>query len=307
MKLWWSRRSEILATRRGRRWPWIVALALLLCVLPLDRRVSAPAVMAPINVAAIVSGEAAMVDRVLVRNGQRVAAGAIIAELSAPDIAADQGKRDVRIAELRELLARAPSDEKDLANRAVLERELATEQATLSGSERRQERLVLRAPVSGVVADVESAVHAGRWLGGSEVVARVITPGQLDVQAYLSEADLARVDAGAEARFIPDDPVRASRRARVVERGGAAIQQLDQPMLASTQGGPIAVNEDTEKRLKPRSAYYRVRLLTPVDAEGSAIIQPIAGQVQIDAPGISIVEKLLGAFMRLFRREASAS
>jgi putative peptide zinc metalloprotease protein len=308
LKFWAGRRVEIMATQRGRRWPYIVGGLFVLACLPLDHSISAPAVLAPIDAAAIVSGDPAVVDRILVRNGERVKAGAVIAELSAPEVETYSSQRNVRIAQLEAQLARAAADADDLANRSVLERELATEQSAAKGADRRRQRLVLRAPVDGVVSDIMPDIHAGRWLGGSEVVARIVSLGRYDIQAYVEEDDNWRVEAGAMGRFVPDDLAQPSRAAKLVEQAAAALQFLDQPMLASKNGGPIAVNEDASKRLRPRTAYYRMRFVAPVDNKAHpSIIQPIAGRINIDAPGTSLMGGLLRSFTRIIRRESSLS
>ncbi len=305
-KEWYARKDAIFATRRGRLWPWILGGLFILGCLPLDRHITAPAILAPIDAAGIVSGDPARIERILVRNGQAVKAGTIIAELSAPEVEAYRSQRGVRIAQLEEQLARAPADAKDLANLAVLERELATERAASQGADRRRQRLVLRAPVDGVVSDIMPDMHSGRWLGGSETVARIVTPGRYDIQAYVQEDDNWRVQEGAQGRFVPDDLAQPSRPAKLVEQAAAALQFLDQPMLASTNGGPIAVTEDAGKHLKPREAYYRIRFLAPIDTrKRTALIQPISGSLIIEAPGTSLFGSLLRSFTRIIRSESS--
>jgi putative peptide zinc metalloprotease protein len=308
MREWHARKDQIFATARGRRWPWILGGLFILACLPLDRHINAPAVLAPMDVATIVPGDPAQITRIFVKNGQRVAAGDVIAELSAPEVDSFRGQRDVRIAQLEAQIARMSADSEDLANRAVLERELATERLAAQGADQRKERMILRAPIAGIVADMGADMHAGRWLNGSELVARVMAPGRYDIQAYVTEGDYWRVMDQAQARFIPNDLAQPSRPAKLVERGGAALQFLDQPVLASTQGGPIAVNADADKRLKPREAYYRMRLVAAVDQQPTqALIQPIAGEVQIQAPGTSLIGGLIRSITRIFRQEASLS
>jgi putative peptide zinc metalloprotease protein len=306
MKEWHARKDAILSTKRGRRWPWILGGVFVLACLPLDRTISAPAILAPIDAAAIVSGDPARIDRIMVKNGQQIKAGTVIAELTAPEVDAYRGQRDVRIAQLEAQLGRGAADKMDLANRAVLERELATERAAAQGADRRRQRLVLRAPVDGVVSDIMPDMHSGRWLSGAETVARIVTPGRYDIQAYVAEDDNWRVEKNAMGRFVPDDLAQPSRPAKLVEQAAAALQYLDQPMLASTNGGPIAVNEDAQKQLRPREAWYRIRFVAPVDStKRTALIQPISGQIIINAPGTSLLGGLMRSFTRIIRRESS--
>jgi putative peptide zinc metalloprotease protein len=91
---------------------------------------------------------------------------------------------------------------------------------------------------------------------GAEQIMRIVTPGQYDIQAFVNEADVQRLSDGGLARFIPNDAAQTSLRAKLVDRSNSAAQTLDQPMLASTNGGPIAVDKDDDM-LKPHKPVYR--------------------------------------------------
>jgi putative peptide zinc metalloprotease protein len=306
LKIWASARERIGKTRRGRRWPWILGAIALIALLPLDRHVSAPAVLAPVGAAPIVSGDAARIDRVLVKNGQRVEAGAVLMELSAPELQSAAAATRVRIAQLQAQYDRAASDKEDLSNRQVIESELAREQDALAGFERRAAKLVLRAPISGVVSDLSPDFHPGRWLGGAEVLARILTPGDYDVQAYVSERDIERIAVGSTGRFVADDPAQPSRRVKLVERSLNASELLDQPLLASNNGGPVAVDVNAKTdALKPREPLYRVRLIAAKGSTSDGNIRPMTGQVDIGAESRSLIGWLVADLLGLFRKEAS--
>lgn len=302
LREWQSRRDRIFASRRGRHLFLGLGGLLLLALLPLDRHVSAPAVMGPIAAMPVVAGDPARVERVLVRNGQRVAAGTPLVELVAPDIDTAAAQAQLRITGIETQLARGAADAEDLSARVVLERELAAERDALAGFGRRSARLILRAPIAGIVADLDNQVTPGRWLGGAEVIARVVAPSDYDVQAFVSEGDIARIADGALARFVPDDPVLPSRAAKLTDKSASAIQRMDQPILASTQGGPIAVNEDGTKSLRPREALYRLRF---VATPGPGPLRPVRGSISIDARSQSLIGQFLKSLARTVRAEAS--
>jgi putative peptide zinc metalloprotease protein len=168
--------------------------------------------------------------------------------------------------------------------------------------ERRADRLILRAPTAGVIADLKPDIHPGRWLGGAEVIAYVLTAGDYDIQAYVAEDDIWRIEDGALGRFIPADTVQASWAAKLVERSASALQTLDQPILASTNGGPIPVDKN-DKDLRPRNALYRVRLIAAKQAQAdNAAIQITPGTIEIAATGQSVASWLLGDLMRTLRK-----
>jgi putative peptide zinc metalloprotease protein len=304
---WVKRKDIIMASPRGRRWGWVMVALVTALVIPLDRHVSAPAVLTTIAAAPIVAGDPARIEKILVRYGQDVAAGTPVAQLISPDLARDEQMRQINIDRLELQLNRAASDATDLANRAVLERQLATERAALSGYQQRQAKLILRAPVAGRVADLTPEMHAGRWVDGAEQIMRIVTPGQYDIQAFVSEADVQRLSNGTLARFIPNDATQGSLRAKLVERANSAVQMLDQPMLASINGGPIAVDKDHDM-LKPHKPVYRARLLAErVDSNAAGLIQVIPGSVTISAESRSVIGNFARWLMQNLRGEAGLS
>ena len=306
MRAWWAERKRIGATVRGQRWRWILGAVLVLSLLPLDRHVNAPAVLTPIGAAPVVAGDPARIDQALVRNGQDVAAGTPLMILSAPELERDAALHRVNIARAEEQLGRGMSDKRDLSNRAVIESELVSERAALESVEQRRQRLILRAPIAGRVTGIEPDMQTGRWLGGNEVVARILTPGRYDVQAFADESDIDRIAPDARARFVPDDATAGSRAARLVERGASALTSFDQPLLASTHGGPIPVAETPDKAVKPRTELYRLRLIAARDAGAPApILQPMTGVVKIEAAGRSLAGRVFAYVARVLRGEAS--
>jgi putative peptide zinc metalloprotease protein len=304
----WSKRKDIIMERpRARIWGGIGVAALIALVLPLDRHVSAPAVLTSTGSSPLVAGEPSLIERVLVHEGQKVAAGTPIIELSSPDLAREADLRRINVERLQFQLDRSVSDQIDLSNRAVLEHELASETEALTGYLARSQKLVLNAPTAGVVVELSPEIHAGRWVGGAETLARIVTPGNYDVQAFLGEGDAQRVNSGALARFVPNDPTMGSVRAKLVERANSALTAIDQPILASTNGGPIAVDKDVHA-LKPHQTLFRARLVAEKsEPRAGALVQTVPGEVRIEAESRSVLGNIVRWIMRAVRGEASLS
>jgi putative peptide zinc metalloprotease protein len=308
LSVWYQLRDRIKATKRGRMIGYGALGLAVVAVLPLDRHVSAPAVLAPISNPPLVAGDPGRIAQVFVRNGQAVKAGAPIMRLVAPELDREAAGHRVQIARLDAQMNRAMSDTLDMSNRAVLERQLIAERDGLAGTERRRAKLLIAAPVAGVVTDLGSDMHPGRWLGGAEVVARIVTPGRYDVQAYVAEDDIWRIEQNARARFVPDDAAQQSRPAKLVEAAASAAQHIDQPVLTSTYGGPIAVATGAEEKFKPRNTVFRARLVTAQSSESNgALIQPVPGIIEINASGQSLLSGMMSWFGKLLAQEWSVT
>ena len=305
MREWRQRRDTIRARGRHRWWLGASAGMAILAILPLDRHVSVPALMATIVDHPVVVGEAARLDAIHVREGQPVRAGDPLFTLASPDLDRQIARRMVTLARIQAQLDRAVADAEDLSNRAVLERERAAEQDGLAGLQRRRDRLVLRAPAAGQVADLDRALHPDRWLSGNEVLARVVTPGLRDVHGYADGGALARLEDGATGRFVPQDAGQPSRRVKLVERARSAAERIEVRELASTEGGPIAVKSADAGALLPLDAEYRLRMVVEADGTAGSIEQKVPGTVRLHARPVSLAGSLLALVTRVWHREAS--
>jgi RND family efflux transporter MFP subunit len=167
-----------------------------------------------------VAGEGGMVRSVLVEPGTWVAAGQVLAVV-------DRSVQVQQAAALAASIRQARADA-DLA-RSNLERakalvshgfvskaDIDTKQAALDGAnarvavaeaQLRQQRanigrLDIRAPTAGLV--LTRNVEAGQVVGaGSGALFRIAANGKMELQARLSEADLARVRVGSPANVTP--------------------------------------------------------------------------------------------------------
>ncbi len=179
-----------------------------------------PMVGAEVKVGSRVSG---VVRRLLVRVGDRVGKGQLLAELDARDL---QARRDeaaaalavseanLRYAEVdlrrkRELAAEqiVAASDLDVAERAfsVAERQRAQAQANLDYTTTQLEYARIIAPIAGVVSSVttqEGETVAASF--ASPTFVTLIDLSRLEVRAYVDETDIGRVRLGQPARFTVD-------------------------------------------------------------------------------------------------------
>jgi RND family efflux transporter MFP subunit len=167
-----------------------------------------------------VAGEGGLVTRVLVEPGQWVGAGQVLATVdrsvqaqTAASLAAQikVARADLAIAE-SELKRAAQLVDRGFISKADLERRTATRdaararvgvaQASLGEQNARNGRLDIRAPAAGLV--LTRAVEPGQIVGaGSGVLFRMAKGGEMEMRALLSEADLAGLTVGVQAKVTP--------------------------------------------------------------------------------------------------------
>ncbi|MES1927179.1 HlyD family efflux transporter periplasmic adaptor subunit [Salinisphaera sp. T31B1] len=263
-----------------------------------------PAVLEAAEHAAIHAPEAARIKRVAVESGAQVSAGQTLFVLDKPELAlgTEQARRKIDVIQTR--LARRAGSQRDLDAEGVLRTQLAELRAELAGLAARERALVLESPFDARVVD-RADLRAGQYVSAREELADLVAPGAGRVYAYVGEQDVARIELGAKARFIPDDGDHGARDLEVVRVEDVGTERLPYPVLASTYGGPLAVSpERTEgdRALRLEDGVYRV-VLRPV-GEGDVPRWRLAGTAVVDGPPESIAGRLFRHAASVFIRES---
>lgn len=307
LREWHVRAPRIAQSRRARMVGALAAVGCVALFLPLDRSTTLPAVLTPLADRPVALGDPARVERVLVRDGATVAAGQPLLILSSPDLDLQYGQSSLRVVQLESQLARGAADRTDLADTAVLERDLLAERDRLAGLGRRRAALTVRAAIAGQVVDLPDTLRPGTWTDGKTPLLRVVTPGRYAVNAFIPEDASWRIKPGTVGRFVATEAGTAPWRVRLDEVGGSAIQTLDQPALAAANGGPIATAAASGREaLKPKHATVAVRL-TAQSAAARGFQQPVTGVVIVPARGESVAAAVMRAVTRVLVREGSLS
>ena len=304
LREWRLRAAPIRASRRAKIVAIIAAVGVVALFLPIDRSISLPAVLTPIADKPLGLGEPARVDRVLVANGATVVAGQPLLILSSPDLTLGAAQSRLRIAQFQSQLERGAADRQDLAATTVLQRDLLAEQDRLAGLQRRIDALTLRAGVAGRIVDLPDGLRAGSWVSGRVPLLRVVSPDRYDVAAFAPETDAWRIEDGVVGRFVPATAAGGTWHVRLDEVGASAIRTLDQPMLATKNGGPIATAPAAKDELTPERATIALHLVAE-QRDGTILPQPIAGRVNLPARGQSMAARIARQIGVVLTRETS--
>ena len=281
-----------------------VAMALLLFVVPWRRELSAPALLRAARQTTLYVAEPGRLTK-LSPNGTRVAAGEAMFALASPTVAYHKA---VAVATLAGVDARMKGQSFDPEQSEMIgvgEQELQGALASVDQAASQEALLTVRAPFAGVVSDVPPMLHEGEWLPRRETLGMLVDPSSQVVEAFIGEADLARVHAGARATFFPengDAPVALT----VQSVGTSSVRALDLPDLASIYGGGVAVRKDNDNRLVPETAIYRA-VLTPQQAgagPGVAVQRRLRGSVSIEADRCNLIGRIYRRAAALVIRES---
>ncbi len=302
VQVWWKRREEVVKSWRGRLVGAVVMVILILGLIPLDRMVSIPAVLEARERATIFSPVPARILEVNVEEGDRVEKGDTLVILEAPNIEQQIRMLEQRITALEMHMQREVAYLEDRNDHQVLLEKLQGERKEMQGLFKIRDQLTLRAPFTGLVTDMASSLHAGRWVNTEFPIVYLINPEEMVVEAYATEAQQVRLASGTEGWFYADDPAREARRGRVQDLRQVDESQFALAYLASLYSGPIPVRQDEQGNLKPEASIYRVTL--DVDDEGKEWNQAIRGMAHVQGESRSVVRQLWEHVGAVFIRES---
>ncbi len=257
---WWSIKDKIMKTSRFAFTGAMAAVAFALAVVPWSTHISIPSVMTADQEQALYAPFPAQIKNLQLTNGAVVKKGDVLAVLDAPQLHLKLRNARERRALIASRIDRSGSDVQDRASLVVLRNELREVGEEIEGLNRLVEDLTLRAPFDGVVADLDTELHAGLWVNTKTPMAVLQSDAGVRVKGYVSEKNLFRFQQGAEAKFIPDNPELPSVGLKVSDVGVASAERLEEPYVALRYGGSIATDEGDSKVLRPLEANYAVEL-----------------------------------------------
>lgn len=266
--LGWLLRSPQLAQRRPRALAAAgmgVALVLVLAfVVPVQQRSHAPGVVWLPDDAMIRLETAGVIDTFMVRDGQIVAQGDAIAELSNPPLLAE-------LARLRAQLQLAQVEQVQLRDRDLRAAAQAGDRAAqlageLQSVQKQQDALLVRAASSGRVVLDTHRDRVGMHLPQGHLLAYVLPDGAPLVRALVGNSDIALVNQGTRSASV----LLASGGAPLSALVDSAVPQaslvLPSAALGSAGGGLIAIDSQDSRGLTARVPHFQVDLALPPQA-----------------------------------------
>lgn len=296
---WRKHGSALWAGRRAKISLLLAGLMLILTVVPIQVRVTAPAMLEAASHEPLYPPGPAQVEEIVVTDGQSVSAGDVLFRLSSPSLIDEREQAARRITTIEQELGAVGFDPGLQAQAQSLREQLLSATAERLAAERKLMRLAITAPVAGRVVDRDPDIAVGQWVSAKTHLAAVADQRTAIIVAYVDEEEVERISEGAAARFNVTAPGYAAVTGRVIGVERTSLLQLDAPALASTNGGPIAIRPG-DRNLTPEHALYRVRLTTDIPAPDLEL----RGTIHIDAPGTSLVARLGRSILGVLLRES---
>ena len=289
VKEWHGRREQMTWNRHSIITALLLAALVALLVFPWNVNLYLPAVMQARAHANLYAPFPAVIDEVLVADGERVERDQVLINLASPEITHHIEQAELRVNILRQQLSRRLGQAGFLEDSAVLQERLAQALTEYQGYRSQQQQLAIRAPIAGRLVDMENDLEAGRWINEKLLLVRVVQQEESLVEAYINEDGLGRVQVGAGGRFYPENPDLDPVPVRVSHIDPVNTRELDKPYLASVYGGAIGVQPGSNGELFTADSLYRMRLEPQV--QGATVVQSTRGTVRLTADARSLLSR----------------
>jgi putative peptide zinc metalloprotease protein len=299
---WWQNRTIYAASPRTWVTTACVSLLLALGFVPLHVSISVPAVLQASSYATIFAPTAGRIQEVRIHDGQMVKAGEALLVLENPALEKEVRLAETKVAMWDYRLGRQAGYSEDRDQRQVIAESLRAGLAELAGLEAKRDTMALKAPIAGMVRDRADSLTVGRWIDQKVPIAYLVDESQAVIDSFVPVDELAYVEVGQAAQFIPLDLTRPSVKAHVTDIAEVDEREFMVPYLASVYGGDVPVRKDDKGRLKPEVSVYRVRL-----SLDEPLIQPdqvLVGHVQIEGQPSSMAKRAWDQVVATLVRES---
>ena len=282
----------------------VVAAIAALIVLPVSGRIDVPVVVEPASYERIFPPSAAKLVEVRARLGEKVEQGQVMFRFKSIQLDQKIKLNRIKTKLVKARLARAAVDVKDKTQFLPLQQELASLQSELEGMQREQQQLVVRAPISGTIREINRQLHVGRWVKATDRLATITGGNSFVAKGYILERDLWRVKQGDSGKFVPDDILVKKSPVQVKEISLASSPRLELAPLASVFGGEIAARKSGSDEIVPVGAAYQVTLA--FDEMPGDVSKVSRGIARIHGIPESIAAQVWRQVLRVLVRESGA-
>ncbi|WP_448207613.1 HlyD family efflux transporter periplasmic adaptor subunit [Azospirillum sp. sgz302134] len=295
------------AHRRAMRWnrnsaATLAAFGLLVAafLVPWRSEVSAPAMLHAERQAVLYALHAGRIRTMPDGVGAGLDANAPAFVLDSPDLSyrIAQAERQIR---LHQVQANAQAADPEQASQLpVTWQQMEGAVADLETLTAQQAEMTVRAPFAGRVLELADHLRSGAWVAAREPLALLVEPDSVVAQAYVAEADLARLTPGAAAQFIPEDgSTPTPLRLRAID--ALPTRELESAELASTHGGGVAARALPSGKMVTEEAVYRATLAPDT---GLRLPHAVRGTVLIEGERISWGRRLWRIALGVLIRES---
>ena len=302
IKQWWLLKSEIKFNKETKRLLIIIFSILILLLAPWKSSMKIPAVYVSEKYSKIYSPYSAQIKNILVQKDEIVKKGQPLIELYSPNLEDYINSTRRKLKLIKTKLNRLSDSAGNMDQYITYQQRLVSVQSELHGLLKIQNKMIIRAPFSGSIKDLDNLSN-GMWVSNKNELFGIVHYGTGQVTGFVKEEQIDRFKSNNTAVFIPNDGVH--KKINLISRSldFSSVGILPYLSLSSTHKGPIAVRLDVDKEFenRPETAYYSANF-RPVNKTNIEFELP--GYVHVDGYRYSPFLKMFKNIFSLLIRES---
>ncbi|TNE31610.1 MAG: biotin/lipoyl-binding protein [Alphaproteobacteria bacterium] len=307
MTVWWRGRGKSYRSLRALICICVIIGIFMVAALPRTHTVSIPAVLHSASYTDLYAPVAGKLTTFNMTAGQQVEKGDILAVIESPQL-----QQQITLAELDYQSLQRLRDQQQILARDHPEQEPLTEKLAaaaqrLSGLREQQQRLVMTADISGIVSDVATELHQGRWISPAQRLGVLVQPDSLRVSGYIHENKREKNYLSGMGQFYPDTDFPSAFPVRLEKLADSSSDALLWPELSATFGGSIPTDGVPGKTsLTARYGLYDAQFSVEADMK-DFLPNPhvVRGVVHLESSAESMIWRYWQRLAAFWEREAA--
>jgi len=281
----------------------LAALVLLGGWVPLPYAVRAQGILQAADSVTVYAQVDGMLVRALVRNGQQVRAGQVVAQLRNPDLEQDlevsrQALREVD-ALFRQAMVKAPTQ------LTALQEQRAAAVRRLAELQQREAQLLVRSPRAGEWIAPALHENEGSWLQRGQPLGETVQRRGFRFVAVVPQEQANELFAQhpREASIKLTGQADTSIAATSLKLIPYQQQKLLSPALGWLGGGDIAVNTEDRSGATAAESFFALYIGLPPQLPGAVVpLHGMSGEVRLELPGEPLFWQVRRALMQLMQK-----
>lgn len=305
MIVWYRRRKEMCWNKQSIFSVSLMLLLFALFALPWKNYVLLPGVIRPASFVELYPSVSAKIEKVYVKENQQVDAGAPLFDLDSTELNfhTEQALAEIRFSQA--LLQRSANENTLLRE----QREVAIQQNNSAvqlyhGLQKKKAQLHIEAPFAGVIVHIPEAIQPGISVSENTVLGVFADPKSFIIAAYADAEQIDALHTGAEGKFYPENSREAPLTVILTEISTVNSEFLAEPLLASVNKGPIAVEYKKDKEYKPMYSVFLVQFAPENSSEGIVSTKIQRGYIRVASERRSYASQVWHNFHSLLIRES---
>ncbi|MBF0446405.1 MAG: HlyD family efflux transporter periplasmic adaptor subunit [Magnetococcales bacterium] len=273
-----------------------------LFILPFSTKIDAPALLRRDDHTILYAPMPAQIKAVHVANGDTVWQEHLLIELNSPKL-----EQLINRSRLKRNLSKFKLDNGEISQefkdqRQVLKSEYAADLSQYEGLLQQKEKLNVISPIYGKVVSINENLQVGEWVEEHTQLLELANLQYFKVVSYIKDVDFSLIHMGANANFYPEGTDLPPIKCWISKIATVPSDLLDEPSLASTNGGKISVKLNKQGQPVPSISLYRVELIPFKKVKNNKFI--MRGTVVIKGNESSMLSNIWKMAMAVFMKES---